>query len=75
MKPIIDPRQGNIEDDASSPDRRSLLALAGSLLAEIAVAGHFTSWASRAGRHGASAVVRALVQLACNGDTGHRKVE
>src|SRR5262245_6395164 len=35
MRPVIDPRNGDIEDDASSPDRHSLLSLAGTLLAEI----------------------------------------
>jgi Calcineurin-like phosphoesterase len=35
MKPVIDPRDGDIEDDASSPGRHSLLSLAGTLLAEI----------------------------------------
>jgi hypothetical protein len=37
MQPIIDPRRGDIEDDASSPRHRSLLSLAGSLLAEISL--------------------------------------
>ena len=32
MEPIIDPRRGDFEDDASSTKRRSLLSLAGSLL-------------------------------------------
>jgi hypothetical protein len=36
LKPAIDPRRGDVEDDASSSKRRSLLSLAGSLLAEIA---------------------------------------
>src|SRR5262249_14811896 len=35
MRLVIDPRLGDIEDDASSTKRRSLLSLAGSLLAEI----------------------------------------
>ncbi len=34
---LIDPRLGDAEDDASSPKQKSLLALAGSLLAEISV--------------------------------------
>jgi hypothetical protein len=34
MKPIIDPRDGDIEDDVSSTKRRSLFSLAGSLLVE-----------------------------------------
>ena len=37
MRPAIDPRRGDIEDDASSSKRRSLLSLAGSLLAEISL--------------------------------------
>jgi 3',5'-cyclic AMP phosphodiesterase CpdA len=35
MSPVIDPRLGDIEDDASSTKVRSLLSLTGSLLAEI----------------------------------------
>jgi Calcineurin-like phosphoesterase len=35
MKLIVDPRRGDVEDDASSTKRRSLLSLAGSLLSEI----------------------------------------
>jgi hypothetical protein len=35
--PLIDPRLGDIEDDASSPKQKSLLAIAGSLLAEISL--------------------------------------
>jgi Calcineurin-like phosphoesterase len=35
MRPVIDPRDGDLEDDASSPGRHSLLSLAGTLLAEI----------------------------------------
>ena len=35
MQPILDPRAGDIEDDASSTKRRSLLSLAGTLLGEI----------------------------------------
>jgi hypothetical protein len=37
VTPAIDPRRGDIEDDASSSRRRSLLSLAGSLLAEISL--------------------------------------
>jgi hypothetical protein len=37
LRPVIDPRRGDIEDDASSSKRRSLLSLAGSLLAEISL--------------------------------------
>ncbi len=34
---LIDPRLGDAEDDASSPKQKSLLAIAGSLLAEISL--------------------------------------
>ena len=37
MTPILDPRNGDIEDDAASTKRRSLLSLMGSLLAEISL--------------------------------------
>src|ERR1700751_4983980 len=33
----VDPRQGDVEDDAASPKQRSLLAIAGSLLVEISL--------------------------------------
>jgi hypothetical protein len=33
MRPIVDPRQGDIEDDASSTKRRTLVSVAGNLLA------------------------------------------
>ena len=44
MNPVIDPRGGDIEDDASSTKRRSLLSLAGSLLAEISLPKLILSW-------------------------------
>src|SRR5262245_9020776 len=34
---LVDPREGDVEDDASSTKQRSLLAIAGSLLAEISL--------------------------------------
>ncbi len=34
-KPLLDPRAGDVEDDVSSPADRSLLSMAGSLIAEI----------------------------------------
>jgi hypothetical protein len=40
----IDPRRGDIEDDASSTKNRSLLSLAGSLLAEISLPKLATAW-------------------------------
>lgn len=44
MTPVIDPRRGDIEDDASSTKRRSLLSLAGSLLVEISLPKLILSW-------------------------------
>ncbi len=44
MKPVIDPRGGDVEDDASSTKSRSLLSLAGSLLAEISFPKLILSW-------------------------------
>ena len=44
MNPIIDPRGGDIEDDASSTKRRSLLSLAGSLLVEISLPKLVLAW-------------------------------
>ena len=42
--PILDPRAGDIEDDASSTQQRTLLALAGSLLAEISLPKLVVTW-------------------------------
>src|SRR5271169_3076690 len=44
MKLIIDPRDGDIEDDASSTKRRSLFSLAGSLLAEVSLPKLVLAW-------------------------------
>jgi predicted MPP superfamily phosphohydrolase len=44
MMPIFDPRNGDIEDDASSTKRRSLFALAGSLMAEISLPKLVLAW-------------------------------
>ena len=44
LRPKIDPRRGDIEDDASSSKRRSLLSLAGSLLAEISIPKLAVAW-------------------------------
>ena len=43
--PIIDPRRGDIEDDASSTKARSMLSLAGSLLVEISLPKLIFAWA------------------------------
>jgi 3',5'-cyclic AMP phosphodiesterase CpdA len=42
--PLFDPRRGDAEDDASSPKQRSLIAIAGSLLAEISLPKLFFAW-------------------------------
>src|SRR6516165_416907 len=41
---LIDPRLGDVEDDASSTKQRSLLAIAGSLLAEISLPKLALAW-------------------------------
>jgi hypothetical protein len=43
-RPILDPRNGDAEDDASSPKQKSLLAIAGSLLAEISLTKLLLAW-------------------------------
>jgi predicted MPP superfamily phosphohydrolase len=45
VRPAIDPRQGDIEDDASSTKRRSMLALAGGMLVEISLPKLIIAWA------------------------------
>lgn len=44
MTPLIDPRQGDAEDDSSSTEQRSFLALAGTLFAEVSLPKLFLSW-------------------------------
>ncbi len=44
MRPIVDPRLGDIEDDASSTKQHSLFSLAGSLLVEISLPKLIVSW-------------------------------
>jgi hypothetical protein len=44
MTQLIDPRRGDVEDDASSTKQRSLLAIAGSLLAEISLPKLALAW-------------------------------
>jgi len=45
MRPIVNPREGDVEDDASSTKRRTLVSLAGSLLAEISIPKLLAAWA------------------------------
>lgn len=42
--PLFDPRRGDVEDDSSSTKARSLLAIAGSLLAEISLPKLVLAW-------------------------------
>jgi predicted MPP superfamily phosphohydrolase len=42
--PLVDPRQGDFDDDAASPGQRSLLAIAGSLLVEISLPKLLFAW-------------------------------
>ena len=44
MKPAIDPRNGDVEDDTSSTKGRSLLSLAGTLLVEISLPKLVAAW-------------------------------
>src|SRR5262245_22030382 len=44
MKPLVDPRHGDIEDDASSTKSNSLLTMAGSLLSEISFGKLIVAW-------------------------------
>jgi Calcineurin-like phosphoesterase len=41
---LVDPRWGDLEDDAASPGQRSLFAIAGSLLVEISLAKLLFAW-------------------------------
>jgi hypothetical protein len=41
---LIDPRAGDVEDDASSTKQRKLSAIAGSILAEISLAKFLLAW-------------------------------
>ena len=61
MKPIIDPRHGDIEDDASSTKRRSLFSLAGSLLTEISLLKLAIAWTLLIGLPGVMLGVAPLV--------------
>ena len=44
MTPFIDPRNGDFENDASSSKNRSILSLAGSLVAEISLPKLIVAW-------------------------------
>lgn len=44
MRPIVDPREGDLDDDASSTKSHSLLSLAGTLLAEVSLTKLVFAW-------------------------------
>jgi len=44
MAPILDPRSGDFEDDASSTKARKLTSIAGSMLAEISLPKLIAAW-------------------------------
>jgi predicted MPP superfamily phosphohydrolase len=44
MTPMVDPRRGDVDNDASSTKQRSLLSLAGTLLAEISLPKLVFAW-------------------------------
>ena len=48
-RPILDPREGDLEDDASSTKKKTLVALAGTLLAEISLPKLVVAWMSLIG--------------------------
>jgi hypothetical protein len=49
MTPFIDPRNGDFESDASSTKNRSILSLAGSLIAEISLPKLIVAWSTLIG--------------------------
>jgi len=46
MRPLIDPRAGDTEDDLSSTKKRKLIAIAGNMLAEISLPKFIVAWGS-----------------------------
>src|ERR1700733_542323 len=73
--PILDPRNGDAEDDASSPKQKSLLAIAGSLLAEISLTKLLIAWASSIVLPAAVLGLAPLVATAWVGDVFSRVLE
>jgi hypothetical protein len=74
-KPLIDPRQGDAEDDASSPKQKSLMAIAGSLLAEISLTKLLIAWAASIVLPAAILGIAPLVATAWVGDVWSRLLE
>lgn len=74
-RPILDPRDGDAEDDASSPKQKSLLAIAGSLLAEISLTKLILAWAASIALPAAILGAAPLIATAWVGDVFVRVLE
>ena len=74
-RPILDPRDGDAEDDASSPKQKSLLAIAGSLLAEISLPKLVLAWIASIVAPAAILGIAPLVATAWVGDVFARLLE
>src|SRR6202034_3248170 len=74
-KPLIDPRDGDAEDDASSPKQKSLMAIAASLLAEISLTKLLLAWAASIVLPAAILGLAPLVATAWVGDVFSRLLE
>jgi predicted MPP superfamily phosphohydrolase len=74
-KPILDPRDGDAEDDASSPKQKSLLAIAGSLLAEISLTKLLLAWIASIGLPAAILGLAPLIATAWVGSVFVRVLE
>ncbi len=74
-RPLIDPRDGDAEDDASSPKQKSLMAIAGSLLAEISLTKLLIAWAASIVLPAAILGLAPLVATAWVGDVLSRLLE
>ena len=74
-RPILDPRDGDAEDDASSPKQKSLLAIAGSLLAEISLPKLALAWIASIVLPAAILGVAPLIVTAWVGDVFVRVLE
>src|SRR5262245_17479912 len=72
---LIDPRRGDIEDDASSTKQRSFLGLAGSLLAEISLPKLVAAWFALIALPGLLLGVSPLVASAWLSKLSHRIAE
>ncbi len=73
--PILDPRDGDAEDDASSPKQKSLMAIAGGLLAEISLTKLLLAWIASILLPAAILGVAPLVATAWVGDVFIRVLE